>query len=500
MAEIKVPDMGENIESAEVLRILVSEGDEVDKEQAVLEVETDKATFEVPSSESGTVEKIHVKEGDTIEIGQTILTLGNGAGKQAEAEDEPEPEAEAEAEDEAEPEAEAEAETDSEDEDEADAATEMEAEAEPEPAKKPQKKADAKKADAKKADAKKADAKKADAKKADAKKADAKKADAKKAEPASAPAQRETTDGGDGEPAQRARPVPAAPATRRLARELGVDLSSIDGSGTGGRITREDVKGWVRDRGEGRGPGPRQELPDFERWGEVERSRMSKLGRTSAGRLAAAWATIPHVTQHDLADITELEAARRRYDQGRAEGEPKLTVTALAIKAAVAALREYPTFNASFDDQAGEVIFKNYYNIGIAVDTEHGLLVPVVHDADRKTTRDIARELDDLAHRARDRKLGSEEMQGATFTITNLGGIGGVAFTPIVNWPEVAILGISRARRELVVDAEGGAEARLMMPLSLSYDHRVINGADAARFTRRIADLLSEPLQLLMEC
>lgn len=484
MAEIKVPDLGENIESAEILRILVSEGDEVDKEQAVLEVETDKATFEVPASEAGTVEKIHVKEGDTIEIGQTILTLGNGAGDKAEAkgepekaEPEPEPEAEAEAEDEAEDEDEPEDEAEDDD-DETDASTQMEAEAEPEP--EPEEKA-----------------KKKSEKKPQKK---AEKKPQKKAEQEDAPARQETTDGGDGEPAERARPVPAAPATRRLARELGVDLGSIDGSGAGGRITREDVKGWVRGRGEGRGPGPRQELPDFERWGEIERSRMSKLGRTSAARLAAAWATIPHVTQHDLADITELEAARRRYDQGRAEGEPKLTVTALAVKAAVAALREYPSFNASFDDQAGELIFKSYYNIGIAVDTEHGLLVPVVHDADQKTTGDIARELDDLAHRARDRKLGSEEMQGATFTITNLGGIGGVAFTPIVNWPEVAILGISRARRELVVDAEGGAEARLMMPLSLSYDHRVINGADAARFARRIAHLLSEPLQLLMEC
>jgi pyruvate dehydrogenase E2 component (dihydrolipoamide acetyltransferase) len=439
MIEFKVPDLGENIESAEVLKVLVSEGDTVEAEQPVIEVETDKAAFEVPVSHAGRVAKVHVKEGDSIAVGQTALTLeeGSGAAESAPAANK-EPPAKAEA--------------------KAPKPQAPEPKAEPEPKAAPSEAANG------------------------------------RAEPRPAAA-----DGADQAAAADRRPAPAAPATRRLARELGIDVAQVQGTGPHGRITPEDVKNHVRQGARG-AAGPSIEAPKLpapESFGEVERVRMSKLGRTAAERLSYAWQTIPHVTQHDLADITALEAARRQYNERRPSGEAKLTATALAVKACVAALKQFPQFNASFDQQAGEIIYKRYYHIGIAVDTEHGLLVPVVRDADRKSTREIAAELERLAEKARDRSLSSEEMQGGTFTITNLGGLGGTAFTPIVNYPEVAILGVSRSRVERY-PADEGFEDRLVMPLSLSYDHRVINGADAVRFVRYLIGLLKDPIDLLM--
>jgi pyruvate dehydrogenase E2 component (dihydrolipoamide acetyltransferase) len=437
MIEFKVPDLGENIESAEVLKVLVSEGDTVEAEQPVIEVETDKAAFEVPVSHAGRVAKVHIKEGDSIAVGQTALTLeeGNGAAESAE----PEPRA-------AEPERQA---------------PEAEAKAPERPAS-PNGRAEIR--------------------------------PAPEATQRTAPADEVSA------PSDR-RPAPAAPATRRLARELGVNVEEVQGTGPHGRITPEDVKGHVRQgaRGGGAPSVKAPSLPSPESFGEIERVRMSKLGRTAAERLSYAWQTIPHVTQHDLADITALEAARRKYNERRPTGEAKLTATALAVKASVAALKAFPQFNASFDQAAGEIIYKRYYHVGIAVDTEHGLLVPVVRDADRKSTREIAAELDRLAEKARDRSLSSDEMQGGTFTITNLGGLGGTAFTPIVNYPEVAILGLSRSRVERYPEPGGdGFEDRLVMPLSLSYDHRVINGADAVRFVRHLVGLLRDPIDLLM--
>jgi pyruvate dehydrogenase E2 component (dihydrolipoamide acetyltransferase) len=215
-------------------------------------------------------------------------------------------------------------------------------------------------------------------------------------------------------------------------------------------------------------------------------------------RLSASWRAIPHVTQHDVADVTELEAMRRRFEEKRRPSDPKLTPTTLVVKAVVAALRAFPRVNASLDLEREERVLKRYCHVGVAVDTEHGLLVPVVRDADRKTTRQIAAEIAGLAQRARERKLTREEMQGASFTVTNLGGIGGTAFTPIVSHPEVAILGVSRLREEPVV-REGDVVVRLLLPLSLSYDHRALDGADAARFVRYVAGLLEDPLRLLME-
>jgi pyruvate dehydrogenase E2 component (dihydrolipoamide acetyltransferase) len=309
--------------------------------------------------------------------------------------------------------------------------------------------------------------------------------------------------------------IPAGPATRRLARELGVGLGEVKPSGRGGRVTLDDIKGFVRDE--------RQKvktaavpasaglsgktvadsftippLPDFAKFGEVEKKPVPNIRQTIAKNLTIAWRTMPMVTQNDLADITELEAGRKRIVDGLPKGSAKITMTVLAIKACVAALREFPNFNSSYDMNAGELILKKYYHIGIAVDTERGLVVPVIRDADKKSIRDLAAEIGTLAEKARSAKLGIDEMRGGTFTITNLGGIGGTTFTPIVNYPEVAILGMSRSTLQPVVK-DGQIVPRLMMPLSLTYDHRVIDGADGARFTTRLVQLFSDPLRLLME-
>ncbi|MCZ6795820.1 MAG: dihydrolipoamide acetyltransferase family protein, partial [Planctomycetota bacterium] len=298
-------------------------------------------------------------------------------------------------------------------------------------------------------------------------------------------------------------PAPAALATRRLARQLGVDLHGIRGSGPAGRITQEDVKAHVKQRlrGDGAAPAPSAEappLPDFSEWGEIERQPLKGIRRATAQQMSLAWHVVPHVNQFDEADITELEAARRRYDGARPEGAPKVTVTALMLKAVVAALKTFPQFNSSLDTAAGELVFKRYYHIGVAVDTEHGLIVPVIRDADRKPVVELARELGDLADRARRRKLELSEMKGGTFTVTNLGGIGGTAFTPIVNYPEVAILGMARSR-EVPVVRDGNVVTRRVLPLCLSYDHRVIDGADGARFVRHLVRLLEEPFHFILE-
>jgi len=275
---------------------------------------------------------------------------------------------------------------------------------------------------------------------------------------------------------------------------LGVDLAQVYGSAPGGRVTQDDIKAYVRQLASaGRGAGVQvPALPDFKRWGPVERQPLDGVRRKTAEQMSLAWSVVPHVTQHDQADVTDLEAFRRQQ-----EGGPKLTITAFALKAAAIALQQFPQFNASLDLAGGQLVLKRYYHLGIAVDTDRGLLVPVVRDVDRKTIYELAQELAAVAERARQKKLQVEEMRGGTFTITNLGGIGGTGFSPIVNYPEVAILGLSRNRLQAVV-RDGQVVPRLLLPLSLSYDHRVIDGADAARFARRIAELLESPLLMLL--
>ena len=294
-------------------------------------------------------------------------------------------------------------------------------------------------------------------------------------------------------------PLPAGPATRRLARELGLNLANIPGTGSGGRITLEDVARAVAGSGGGGGRGlVEPPLPDFAQFGPTDRQAYSKLQKTVANNLSLAWQIIPHVTQHDLADITETEAARKHFVDTAPKGTAKVTMTALALKAVVACLKEFPHFNSSYDSAKAELVLKKYYHIGVAVDTPNGLVVPVIRNVDQKSILQLASELTELATKARDRKLQVSEMQGGTFTITNLGGLGGTAFTPIVNYPEVAILGMSRSQKQLQI-RDGEVVERLMLPLSLSYDHRVVNGADAARFVVKLVTLLSDSFRLVIE-
>jgi pyruvate dehydrogenase E2 component (dihydrolipoamide acetyltransferase) len=485
--EFKVPELGEGVESAEVSQIHVSEGDAIKADQPVMELETDKAVTDLPCPHAGTITKIHVSEGDTIEVGQTILTIEDGQGAKKEAGETEEPPAE-------------------EPEDETAADEEPDQSEEPPAAKKSGKK---KRRKGKKAGVEEEQQAGEQEQGKEAARAKSKKPPAEhKPEETGAEKQTDTEEpAGAEEPADRSEaeadadplPPPAGPATRRLARELDVDLHEIHGSGSGGRITQVDiVQAHDQATPEAKPRGMSQPpLPDFQKFGPVERQPLNKIARTAMKHLSTSWTTVPHVTQHDLADITQLEAARRRHMEGAGQSGPKITLTAIAVKAVTTALKEFPRFNASLDAAQEELIIKQYYHIGVAVDTENGLLVPVIRDADGKTILEVAAELAELAERARSRKLSREDMDGATFTISNQGGIGGIAFTPIVSFPQVAILGMSRARPELQMN-DGRPESRLMLPLSLSYDHRVINGADAARFLVRLSAELSDSFQFLI--
>jgi len=447
----------------------------------VMDIETDKAVFELPCPHAGKVTKVHVKPGDTVHTDAVLLTIDESAAGGREKKSET-----------AAP-------------DESD-----------QPAKKEDKPAKEKEPEDSQAPKKAAREPAAEKVKPAVARAASKAAPAEP-KPAAAPAHErpaerpgaQTAHPKDAEKAAEVEeePAPAGPATRRLARELGVDLHLVEGSGPGGRITSEDVQAYVRERltaqdaaGTPAGRPAAPPLPDFSKFGPIEREKLNKIMRTGAANTSLAWSVIPHVTQHELADVTELEAARKRYAQSAAakEGGPKITMTVLALKALVSALKAFPRFNASYDTARGEVILKKYYNIGIAVDTEQGLLVPVIRSVDSKSVLQLAAELTEIAQKARDKKLAPDDMQGGSFTITNLGGIGGSYFTPIINIPEVAILGMSRTTEQQVI-IEGKPEIRLMLPLSLSYDHRVINGADAARFIVKLAKLLSDPFQLMSE-
>ncbi|MCG8439347.1 MAG: dihydrolipoyllysine-residue acetyltransferase, partial [Pseudomonadales bacterium] len=284
--------------------------------------------------------------------------------------------------------------------------------------------------------------------------------------------------------------VHAGPAVRKLAREMGVDLGQVPGTGPKDRILKEDVHAWVKQRLESQSApatgsgGMSLDLPDidFSQFGDVEREELNKLRKVSAQNLHRSWLTIPHVTQHDNADITDLEAFRKQQNKALEREGVKLTMLAFLVAACAKALKEFPRFNSSLENSGEALIHKHYINIGIAVDTPNGLVVPVIKDADKKTLKEIAQEMGELAEKARNRKLTPADMKGGTFSISSLGGIGGTAFTPIVNWPEVAILGVSRSDMQPVWDGNQFVP-RLTLPLSLSYDHRVIDGADAARFT-----------------
>ncbi len=438
--EIKVPDIGD-FDAVEVIEVLVSAGDVIENEQPLITLESDKATMEVPATAAGKVAEVRVEEGDKVAEGDVIVVLEDSGG-------------------------------DAEDEGTADAA---------------------------------ADA----AKKA----GDSGRASAAEQEPTAPPASsqpetrnpaRETADDVDARPSTPGKAPHASPAVRKFARELGVDLSRVEGTGPKNRIRKEDVQQFVKQAVSGAGatpagaPGlPAQPDVDFSKFGETETVALSRIRKLSAKALHASWLRIPHVTQFDQADITDLEAFRKNQ-KTRAESEGvKLTMLAFLLKAAGVTLAEFPDLNSALAADGEHFIRKHYYNVGVAVDTDNGLVVPVIRDVLNKGVFDLAHELSEVSDRARNGKLTGADLQGGCFSISSLGGIGGTAFTPIVNSPEVGILGVSRAAMQPVWN---GSEfvPRLMLPLSLSYDHRVIDGAVAARITGFLADVLGDIRKLLL--
>jgi len=460
LTDFTLPELGENITSGDVLRVLVKPGDTLEKEQPVVELETDKATIEVPSSIAGRVTDVKVKAGDKVKVGQALLSVDDGASAPKQAETK-QPEARP-PDEKAAPKAEEGVAADSAAKVPADGGQEQHVEAAkrgPAPDRQTQRAQNV---------------------------VDISRGTRAPAEPA----------------APESPPAPAAPSVRRMARELGVDINEVPGSGASGRISVEDVKAHAKRIVEGARQGGATAaavpLPDFSRFGEIERQPMRAVRRKTAEHLSAAWAAIPHVTQFDVADITALEELRKKYAKRAEDAGGNLTVTAIAVKVAATALHVFPQFNSSIDMAADEIVLKKYVNIGIAVDTDRGLLVPVIRNADRKNIVQISVELSQLSDKARSRKIALEEMQGGCFSISNLGGLGGTYFTPIINAPEVAILGISRAKTEPVYK-DGTFVPRLMLPLSLSYDHRVIDGADGIRFLRWVVEALEQPFLLALQ-
>jgi pyruvate dehydrogenase E2 component (dihydrolipoamide acetyltransferase) len=450
--------LGENVAGGDVMRVMVNVGDTVARDQPILELETDKATIEVPSTVAGTVKEVRVKKGDKIKVGAVVLTVEDG-GNGASAQGAPKETAQRAGKDAA-----------------------QKAEPAPVPESKPS---------------------------SEGRVLPMPPRVAPEPPPAPAPAPPRTAEGNG----SRGTVAPASPAVRRLAREIGVNIDEVQGTGPAGRISQDDVKEHARrilssvssTAGAGGAAGvtrAAKPLPDFQKWGEIERQPLSNIRRVTAEHLSYAWNAIPHVTQFDKADATAIEGLRKEFKEQVAKAGGNLTVTAMLVRILATAVTKFPQFNASIDTERGELIFKKFVNVGVAVDTDRGLLVPVIRDADRKNIKEISIEINQLAAKARDRKLTLEEMSGGGISISNLGGIGGTYFTPIVNWPEVAILGVSRTVIEPVWNPETGRgrepkfEPRQMLPLSLSYDHRVIDGADAMRFLRWVAEAIEQPFLL----
>jgi pyruvate dehydrogenase E2 component (dihydrolipoamide acetyltransferase) len=411
--DVKLPKLGEGADSGVVVGIFVKEGDTVAKDQAILELENEKAVASIPSTAAGVVEKVHVKSGDRVSVGQRLISVGgNGAAPAA-------------------------------------AAT-------PKPA---------------------------------AKKPAAKPAAAPEPEEAEEEVSEEVE-----EDSSASGPEPAAsPSLRKMARELGIDLRKIRGSEAGGRVVSGDVRAYIAklqkaaakpaSAASGAAPAkPAAQQIDFSQWGSILKKPVSPLRKVIARRMSESWSTVVRVTQFDDIDFTRVGELRKKFAPEYEKKGVKLTLTPFVLKAVAATLKQHPIFNSSLDEVADEIIIKEYVHLGIAVDTDQGLLVPVIRDVDKKSMHDLAKELEALAAKARDRKIAAEEMKGGTFTISNQGAIGGAHFTPVINLPEVAILGLGRGAMKPVV-RDGKIEARLLTPIALSYDHRVIDGGAAARFT-----------------
>jgi pyruvate dehydrogenase E2 component (dihydrolipoamide acetyltransferase) len=422
----KLPDLGENIESAEVVSIAAAVGDYIEAEQTLIEVETDKAVADVPAPIAGRLIEIAVSVGDKLSVGDVIAKIDETAARR------PAPAA----------------------------AAQPAPAAQLEPPAAPPAPADP---------------------------------------PAVTPASnRETPEQVVVPPAESNRSVPAAPSVRKFAREIGVDISQVAGSGPAGRISLDDVKSFSRHAPAGAARGvARKALPDFRKWGEIDRQAMSNVRKKTALQMESGWQA-PHVTLHDKADVTALEQFRQQYKTHVEQAGGKLTITAMLLRIVSAALRKFPELNCSLDMSRSEIVYKKYVNVGVAADTPRGLVVPVILQADQKTVTQLSVELTEMAARARAGKLSLEEMTGGTFTITNLGGMGIGHFTPIINDPEVGILGIGRSNHEPVY-VDGQLQPRLMMPLSLSFDHRIVDGAGGARFLRWIVEAIQQPLLLAME-
>ncbi len=420
--DLKLPNLGEGADSGTVVNLFVKEGDQIAKDQPVLELENEKAVATIPSTFAGTVSRIYIKPGDKLTVGQRILTLNEGAAQLSTPTSVSKPRQALRV-----------------------------VEAEPGPEKAP-------------------------------------------CETESTPAPEETP------PSRPSRfPPPAAPSIRKLARDLGIDLTRVHGSERGGRIVLDDVRGYIQrlqrlaaqPRTAQAKPAPQAAKPppeeiDFSKWGPVSKQPVSPLRAVIARRMSENWNVVPHVTQFEDADITGLMDMRKKYAGVYEENGARLTLTSFALKAVVNTLKQHPILNSSLDEASQEIVLKQYFHIGVAVNTEAGLIVPVIRDVDNKGLLDLSRELEDLARKARERKVSAEELKGGTFTISNQGGIGGAHFTPIVNKPEVAILGLGRGAMRPVV-REGKIEPRLMLPMGLSYDHRVIDGGVAARFILDLA-------------
>lgn len=445
--EIILPDLGDTIDSALVVKVTVKVGDTIKEDDTILEIETDKATVEVPSPMTGVISEVLVKEGEKAKVGSVIFKLeAKSAGTPAVTK----------------------------------TSSEVVTTGKPEtttPA-------------------------------LSAKEIEELKEEISKPEVAVAPPKALV----DLQPPILQNSAPAAPSVRRLAREIGVDINQVKGSGPRGRINLDDVKAFSKALHEGRVSSPntlqrgeggfsfmgQKPLPDFSKFGDIDRKEMNNIRTKTAEHLSYAWATIPHVTQFDKADITELEQLRKKFAPEVAKSGGKLTMTSILVKVVTAALKQFPQFNSSVDMEKKEIVYKNYINIGIAVDTEFGLIVPNIKGTDKLNLTQISAEMNVISEKARNKKIGLDDLQGGCFTISNLGGIGGTYFTPIVNSPEVAILGVSRGAFEPVYK-DGAFVPRLMVPLSLSYDHRVIDGADAIRFLRWVIETLENPFKLLIE-
>ncbi|MGB9428593.1 MAG: dihydrolipoyllysine-residue acetyltransferase [Gammaproteobacteria bacterium] len=448
--EVKVPDIG-NFKDVDVIEVMVKAGDKIEKEQGLITLETDKAAMDVPSLYAGTVKAMKVKQGDKVSEGSVIVTLEIADTAAQTAESSP-------------------------------AAAATSSTQRPTPA---------------------------------AAAVSTKSSSPPSPTPAQHPArdvQGSTSAAGGRMPGAASTrnlaineagfgKAHAGPSVRKLARELGVDLSRVTGSGQKGRITHEDVKAFVKAVMQGgMQPGgglPRVPEVDFAKFGAIEIKPLSRIKRISGPRLQAAWINVPHVTQHDEADISELDNVRKALKSDADKLGAKLTLLAFIVKASVEALKQFPEANSSLDPSGQNLVYKKYFHIGFAADTPNGLVVPVIRDADKKNLFQIAKELGELAQKARDGKLKIDEMQGGSFSISSLGGIGGTAFTPIVNAPEVAILGVSKSQMKPIWDGKE-FQPRLMLPLSLSYDHRVIDGASAARFTTFLCQVLSEVRNLVL--